>query len=869
VPITTLVWLTRQLRSGEDELEHTKTKGRQVRIKLIRPPFSLCLGLHSALLAPWNSVLAPEDLHNMIGKTAEGACLAACVAEGTQRHTKKSTNNKTTGNDKPKTNESNDKSPPDAGAAKLDQENVPNGGSLSVNVTADRSKGEADAGTPCTGGSVNSANSAAPLLSSSEPKEGTRLGGGSRRPSIGTLSASFLSGVKTFLPGDMSFGFLSSPTQKASPDTAQASKKKEEKGNATKQKPEPKSPSPAPRADVIPDDWAVVPYQVKIGDTISNIALRNGMTSAQLTRLNKLYGRDLYLGQTVFVAMPRDRAKEVCEEMESSSLETGAIKPRGLGSFGGEVFHGVTLVDKRIQAMGDLEVNPFYLIYRPTRFVNTEHTRPSGCVSLLNTYNFRADWRDIIACTPLRRKADPRVSKDGEGIVSRSSSDLGEDVVNETKASSESSDNLSDHACNVPLLLSHEPALAGMPLSLNQSELCDDEKRTILTAQTFDNILVVVWRNPSLGFNRNRYILIGFDAQNDCCSAAESIHSFVHQEQRRKLRYEAAKKQCSDSLTAGALVSGIMYQQDTDVDSSDSSEDEDPQASIDRVQQSLMNGKISPGEADQLRAEFMRRQEEAKQQKVNSLETAEENASKKKKKSGLRSRTPSPSGSRTSSPQMAPAIPPPQTRVFAPHFVGRDSSILHEDHLIAQLAAALPDRLKFYDWKVLYNFETCGASLNNLYNNVSSHNETLMLVKTRAGDCFGVFATEEWTPTRPREYYGTGESFVFKVDDSKIQVFNWTGENEFFMASSSSHLGVGGGSSGFAFCLDDFLDRGTSNPCETYGCTEALAHRQPEFKVAEVEVLGFVQSRRVSAVGAHGEPNLPHSSLFRENSLKL
>ena len=64
-------------------------------------------------------------------------------------------------------------------------------------------------------------------------------------------------------------------------------------------------------------------------------------------------------------------------------------------------------------------------------------------------------------------------------------------------------------------------------------------------------------------------------------------------------------------------------------------------------------------------------------------------------------------------------------------------------------------------------------------------------------------------------YYGNGDSFVFSVTPI-MKVYHWTEANNYFIISHLTTLGIGGGGEGFAFELDDTLDKGVSNRSATY-----------------------------------------------------
>jgi hypothetical protein len=144
------------------------------------------------------------------------------------------------------------------------------------------------------------------------------------------------------------------------------------------------------------------------------------------------------------------------------------------------------------------------------------------------------------------------------------------------------------------------------------------------------------------------------------------------------------------------------------------------------------------------------------------------------------------------------ALPNPYalpSRREKPHFVEgtSESRIILSDEILTEINGELFDRHRDMAWRMLYDFMDHGVSLSELYSMVQDHAETLLIVKTRDGEVFGAFATESWVPYRPREYYGTGESFVFAVRRSGLEVFKWAGVNDLVMSSSSEHLAMGAG----------------------------------------------------------------------------
>ena len=82
------------------------------------------------------------------------------------------------------------------------------------------------------------------------------------------------------------------------------------------------------------------------------------------------------------------------------------------------------------------------------------------------------------------------------------------------------------------------------------------------------------------------------------------------------------------------------------------------------------------------------------------------------------------------------------------------------------------------------------------------------------------------------------------VSEPELCVYSWTKTNNFFMNSSSSHLGVGGGGDGFAISLDSDLNHGTTNCSATFGNPVLVTGEDDgQFQILSLEMFGFESSR--------------------------
>lgn len=132
-----------------------------------------------------------------------------------------------------------------------------------------------------------------------------------------------------------------------------------------------------------------------------------------------------------------------------------------------------------------------------------------------------------------------------------------------------------------------------------------------------------------------------------------------------------------------------------------------------------------------------------------------------------------------------------------------------------QLRSHLPETLRYSDWVLMFNTETDGVSLTNLYRQVKSAGPLILFIKDEAGyvccfcicthqphadsnrlavvslQVFGAFLSNELRLS-DRTFYGSGDTFVFNIQP-RARVYPWTGENEYFIKCELDqfHLGAG------------------------------------------------------------------------------
>ena len=114
---------------------------------------------------------------------------------------------------------------------------------------------------------------------------------------------------------------------------------------------------------------------------------------------------------------------------------------------------------------------------------------------------------------------------------------------------------------------------------------------------------------------------------------------------------------------------------------------------------------------------------------------------------------------------------------------------------------------------------------------------------------FGAYCSVQWIERRQHSknlsYFGTGETFVYTLSPD-IQKFDWVGKKlgentpnrcQLFQSGDSSCVCVGGGS-GVSIRLDEDLNIGRSEACDTFGSPPLIGKK--DFICGVVEVFGFV-----------------------------
>ncbi|WVQ81536.1 hypothetical protein IAT38_003660 [Cryptococcus sp. DSM 104549] len=151
------------------------------------------------------------------------------------------------------------------------------------------------------------------------------------------------------------------------------------------------------------------------------------------------------------------------------------------------------------------------------------------------------------------------------------------------------------------------------------------------------------------------------------------------------------------------------------------------------------------------------------------------------------------------------------------------------------MRAILPPRQRLVrKWTLLFSLDQHGASLSTLYRQVERYAPThrgagnVLVARDGKGNRFGVYMSE---PIVKREgtYYGSGESFLFKLSpDSHVQPFKWTGKNQYFALCESGFISFGGGAGAYGLIFDSTFSHNSSATCPAFN-NEVLCVAQSQY----------------------------------------
>ncbi|CAJ0917872.1 unnamed protein product, partial [Mesorhabditis belari] len=190
---------------------------------------------------------------------------------------------------------------------------------------------------------------------------------------------------------------------------------------------------------------------------------------------------------------------------------------------------------------------------------------------------------------------------------------------------------------------------------------------------------------------------------------------------------------------------------------------------------------------------------------------------------------------------------PSKARLFTDAF----QSVIVDPDQASYIMQSLPARLQLSTPQLLFRLSKDGASFTQLWTKVDEADQSLLIIKSIKGEVLGAYCSASWSERNDRKerskskYFGTGESFVFRVDKNDIAdlpiIYQWVGNSsdepdkapQMFMAAGDRLMIVGSGT-GDAIRISEELSCGMSGQSATFGSPPLVDSRA--FDIHELEV---------------------------------
>lgn len=571
-------------------------------------------------------------------------------------------------------------------------------------------------------------------------------------------------------------------------------------------------------------DSSSLVYQVQAGDSLVTVAMSHHMSTAELRRLNHMYGAArLFPGQTIKVKKPRD-GKPVAEDADGNPIDAGCSRVNKSKSVSSDTVsppstrrnsvstglansqqkptrvnvYFCTKSDERIA--GTLTMSYQLLLFEPS--LDDPLVKEDGILK----YQFCMDVRGLIGGCEISHTTNVLTGKDS--IETHTSSVLtGLEVASSTQNGGLGQE--------TPIPVEDQVEL-GEENPLNFGEMPRLHKNLSSTVpvdpgydQTQWSMLQVFWREEnsvSFGEQDNqrsessppengKYYMLFLVPKLSVEDFLDTMNRFVEQQQQSMVKNSKKSSMASSPyLTAGAV--GLLRRS--------ISESPEPSSMYTQFSYSGMN-KLGAAVAKRI--------------------------SRGKEILDRRSSSGDKSAKNSKSLPRPPAILQMHSSVHVPKIIGGISRMLSNDDRI-NVASALPYDAQAYNWQLEYSSNIHGLSWYTLHRCIAKTGPNIVLIRTTEGEVLGGYASQTWKPNG--EYIGTGECSVFHCKPGSFSIYTWTGRNSYFMMATDNMMAMGGGGD-FAFQIDAQF-KGTTGKSETFGNRPLLASSDRDFHVFDIEV---------------------------------
>lgn len=187
------------------------------------------------------------------------------------------------------------------------------------------------------------------------------------------------------------------------------------------------------------------------------------------------------------------------------------------------------------------------------------------------------------------------------------------------------------------------------------------------------------------------------------------------------------------------------------------------------------------------------------------------------------------------------AVPEKEVKVKKPKrplkpikLIGTSKILRQED--ITHIRTNFPFYFRGHDWKLLYQLSSDGSSYLSFFEKCQNASPVVFSIITDAGERIGAYVSCGFKVSR--NYYGSGETFVFRCQP-EFQFYRWQSSNKYFVSSSKDEIAIGGGGASAIWIDGNFL-HAFSESCPTFGSPSLTS--TPNFKILDIEVWNILDS---------------------------
>jgi hypothetical protein len=169
----------------------------------------------------------------------------------------------------------------------------------------------------------------------------------------------------------------------------------------------------------------------------------------------------------------------------------------------------------------------------------------------------------------------------------------------------------------------------------------------------------------------------------------------------------------------------------------------------------------------------------------------------------------------------------------------RPSEFVKEDQW-CMLWSWIPSRYRLLNLSLVFSTSEHGRSFSTLYEKTENFEPLLILIQTSDEIVLGAFASKSFSLRTRTNFYGTGETFIFRLTPNPISfVWNPNSDSSAFICAADEFIAFGAGPKGFGLLIDNGMQNVHSSPSETFNSASLISDNQWQAVIHTLEIFVF------------------------------